>query len=146
MLPRLFVVFQNNWKDPYRKFGGQCQIGVDVNRSRDWLQFSSEETPMPAIFWPVNPFPHKVSENEIMECLCEALGTISILHAYDLVCDTISEPAHQRWMEELHYHHITKKGTPEPVYPEFSSMAAEVWFTRYQALIGEKKRKSAPVP
>ena len=67
---------------------------------------------MPAIFWPVNPFPHKVDEYKIMDCLHEALGSIHITHAYDLACEMISEAAHQRWTEEMHTQQVNKVEPP----------------------------------
>ena len=57
---------------------------------------------MPAIFWPVIPFPCKVDEYKIMDCLHEALGSMHITHGYDMACETISKTAQQRWKEEMH--------------------------------------------
>ena len=65
---------------------------------------------MPAIFWPVNPFPHEVDEYEIMDCLQEALGSTSINHAYELSCETISEAAWQMWTEEIHKRQLQAPG------------------------------------
>ena len=102
MPPRLEAVFHNDRKDPYWKLRWTIPDRQGcAEELRPATSFMRREC-MPAIFWPVNPFPHRVDEYKIMDCICEALGSIHITHAYDLACEIISEAAHQRWTEEMH--------------------------------------------
>ena len=99
MSPRLEAVFHNDRKDPSWKLRWTIPDRQRcAEEPRPATSFVRREC-MPAIFWPVNPFPHKVDEFQIMDCLREALSSISIDHAYDLACETISEAAQQRWIE-----------------------------------------------
>ena len=94
--PRLEAVFHNNRKDPYQKLRWTIPDRQGcAEELRLATSFMRREC-MPAIFWPVNPFPCKVDEYEIMDCLCQALGSIYITHAYDLACEMISKTACQR--------------------------------------------------
>ena len=94
---------------------------------------------MPAIFWPVNPFPHTVNEYEIMDCLHEAVGSIPITHAYDLACEMISEAAHQRWTEEMHTHQANKV---EPPFKQHRHLhKADPRNTRHQVMTDGRRHK-----
>ena len=67
--PRLEAVFHNNRKDAYWKLRWTIPDRQGcAEELRPVTSFLRREC-MPAIFWPVNPFPHKVDEYEIMDCL-----------------------------------------------------------------------------
>ena len=89
----------------------------------------------------MNPFACKVDEYEIMDCLREALGSISINHAYNLACETISKAAHTRWTEEVHYRQLNK--VEPPPKPHKYTHATDVWSSRHQVLVDERKKRDA---
>ena len=83
-------------------------------------------------------FSCKVNEFEIMDCLWEALGSISINHVYSLACKTISEAVQQRWTEEIHYRQLNR--VEPPPKPHKYTHTTDVWSSRHQVLIDEKTR------
>ena len=141
MPPRLGAVFQNSRKDPYQKLRWTIPDRQGcVEELRPSASFMRKEG-MPAIFWPVNPFSCKVDEYEIMDFLREALGSISINHTYNHACETISEAAWQRWTEEICYQQLNK--VEPPPKPHNHAHATDVWNSRHQILIDEKKKRDA---
>ena len=141
MPPRLEAVFHNDRKDLYQRLRWiipDRQACAEELRSA--TSFMRREC-MPAIFWPVNPFPHKVDEYEIIDCLWEALGSISINHAYDLACETISKAAQQRWTEEMHYRQLNK--VEPPPKPHKYIHTTDIWSIRHQDLVDKKKKRDA---
>ena len=141
MPPRLEAVFHNDRKDPYQKLRWTIPNRQGcAEELRPAASFMRKEC-MRAIFWPVNPFPHKIDEYEIMDCLWEALGSISINHAYDLACETISEAAQQRWTEEMHYRQLNK--VEPPPKPHEYTHATDIFSIRHQVLVDKKKKRDA---
>ena len=72
MPPRLEAVFHNDRKDLYQKLRWTIPDRQGCAEELTPAASFMRRECMPANFWPMNPFPHKVDEYKIMDCLCEA--------------------------------------------------------------------------